>query len=181
MWNLLIATYGIQFSDQGSNLGLLHWNHGVLAAGPQRKSPHVLVAPSVDRPHLSSQLSYMPTLYLGKTSYSPFATFWTLLKCHFVRESPPHPRLKQELLRPLDPWDMHDVIARFPSFVQGLFLASWPLCASKSQAHTDTQQILGEWINEWMNEGTIRGWTMPSMSAFLFYFLKKYFFECNES
>ena len=119
---------------------LLHWNHGVLAAGPQRKSPHLLVAPSVDRPHLSSQLSYMPTLYLGKTSCSPFATFWTLLKCHFVRESlPALPRLKQALLRPLDPWDMDDVITHFPSYVQGLFLASWSLCASKSQVHVNTQ------------------------------------------
>ena len=29
---------GIQFPDQGSNLGPLHWEHGVLATGPLRKS-----------------------------------------------------------------------------------------------------------------------------------------------
>ena len=31
---LLIAACGIQFPDQGSNLGPLHWEHGGLATGP---------------------------------------------------------------------------------------------------------------------------------------------------
>ena len=30
---------GIQFPDQGSNLGPLHWEHGVLPTGPPGKSP----------------------------------------------------------------------------------------------------------------------------------------------
>ena len=34
----LVATYGIQFPDQGSNLGTLHWESGVLATGPPGKS-----------------------------------------------------------------------------------------------------------------------------------------------
>ena len=31
---LLVVTCGVLFSDQGSNPGLLHWEHGVLATGP---------------------------------------------------------------------------------------------------------------------------------------------------
>ena len=35
---LLVAACGIQFPDQGSNLGPLHWEHRVLATGPSGKS-----------------------------------------------------------------------------------------------------------------------------------------------
>lgn len=34
----LVATYGIQFPDQGSNLGILHWESGVLATGQSGNS-----------------------------------------------------------------------------------------------------------------------------------------------
>ena len=36
-WVLVVAC-GIQFPDQGSNLGSLHWEHGVLATRPPGKS-----------------------------------------------------------------------------------------------------------------------------------------------
>ena len=35
---LLSAACGIEFPDQGSNLGPLHWECGVLATGPPGKS-----------------------------------------------------------------------------------------------------------------------------------------------
>ena len=35
---LLVAACGIEFPDQGSNPGPLHWEHGVLATGPPGKS-----------------------------------------------------------------------------------------------------------------------------------------------
>ena len=35
---LLVAARGIQFSDQASNLGPVHWEHGVLATGPPGNS-----------------------------------------------------------------------------------------------------------------------------------------------
>ena len=35
---LLVAACGIYFLDQGSNLGPLHWELGVLATGPSGKS-----------------------------------------------------------------------------------------------------------------------------------------------
>ena len=35
---LLVVAYGIQCPDQQSNLGTLHWEHGVLATGPAAKS-----------------------------------------------------------------------------------------------------------------------------------------------
>ena len=35
---LLVVACGIQFPDQGSNLGPLHWEHRVLTTGPPRKS-----------------------------------------------------------------------------------------------------------------------------------------------
>ena len=35
---LLVVVCGIYFPDQGSNLGPLHWEHGVLAIGPPGKS-----------------------------------------------------------------------------------------------------------------------------------------------
>ena len=35
---LLVATRGLQFPDQGSNPGPLHWEHGVLATGQPVKS-----------------------------------------------------------------------------------------------------------------------------------------------
>ena len=34
MCELLVVACGIQFPDQGSNPGPLHWEHGVLATGP---------------------------------------------------------------------------------------------------------------------------------------------------
>ena len=36
---VLVAAHRIYFPDQGSNPGLLHWEHGVLTTGPPRKSP----------------------------------------------------------------------------------------------------------------------------------------------
>ena len=36
---VLVVAYGIQFPDQGLNLGYLHWKHGVLATRPLGKSP----------------------------------------------------------------------------------------------------------------------------------------------
>ena len=36
---LLVAACGIQFPDQGSNLGPLHWERWVLATGPPGRSP----------------------------------------------------------------------------------------------------------------------------------------------
>ena len=41
----LVVECGIQFPDQGSNLGPLHSEHGVLATGPSGKSPCVLDLP----------------------------------------------------------------------------------------------------------------------------------------
>ena len=35
---VFLAAYGIQFPDQALNLGLLHWEHRVLATGPSGKS-----------------------------------------------------------------------------------------------------------------------------------------------
>ena len=35
----LVAAYGIQFHDQGWNLGPLHWEPGVLPPGPPGKAP----------------------------------------------------------------------------------------------------------------------------------------------
>ena len=35
---LLVVTCGIQFPDQGSNEGALHWEYGVIATGPPRKA-----------------------------------------------------------------------------------------------------------------------------------------------
>ena len=37
-WRLLVAACGIQFPDEGLNLGRLHWERGVLATGPPVKS-----------------------------------------------------------------------------------------------------------------------------------------------
>ena len=39
MWGLLIVACGIQFPEQGWNLGPMHWEHRVLATGPPEKSP----------------------------------------------------------------------------------------------------------------------------------------------
>ena len=36
---LLVVAWGIQFPNQGSNPGPLHWEHRVLASGPLGKSP----------------------------------------------------------------------------------------------------------------------------------------------
>ena len=36
----LASAYGIQFPDQESIPGPLHWEHGVLATGPPGKSPN---------------------------------------------------------------------------------------------------------------------------------------------
>ena len=38
----LAVAYGNLFPDQGSNLGPLHWKHGVLATGPPGKCLHSL-------------------------------------------------------------------------------------------------------------------------------------------
>ena len=38
MQDLLVAACGIWFPDQGSNLGPLHWEHGILATAPPGKS-----------------------------------------------------------------------------------------------------------------------------------------------
>ena len=50
MWDVLLGTYRIfscgiwdQFHDQGLNLGPLHWELRVLAAGPSGKFPDGLV------------------------------------------------------------------------------------------------------------------------------------------
>ena len=37
-YELIVAAHGIQFCDQGWNLGPLHWECGGLATGPPRKS-----------------------------------------------------------------------------------------------------------------------------------------------
>lgn len=37
-YELLVAVCGIEFPDQGSNLGPLHWEHRVLATGQSGKS-----------------------------------------------------------------------------------------------------------------------------------------------
>ena len=36
---VFVAVFGIYFPDQGSDLGLLYWEHGVLATGSPGKSP----------------------------------------------------------------------------------------------------------------------------------------------
>ena len=36
----IVVACGIQFPDQGLNLGPMHWEYGVLASGPQWKSPN---------------------------------------------------------------------------------------------------------------------------------------------
>ena len=38
MPDLIVAACGIQFPEQGSNLGLSHWEYRVLATGPPGKS-----------------------------------------------------------------------------------------------------------------------------------------------
>ena len=38
-WELLVASCGIYFPDQGWNVGPLHWECGVLSPGPPGKSP----------------------------------------------------------------------------------------------------------------------------------------------
>ena len=37
---LLVGACGFWFPHQGSNPSFLHWEHGLLATGPPRKSPH---------------------------------------------------------------------------------------------------------------------------------------------
>ena len=37
-FGLLVAACGVSFLDEGLNLSPLHWEHGVLAAGPPGKS-----------------------------------------------------------------------------------------------------------------------------------------------
>ena len=39
----LVATCRIWFPDQGSNVGPLYWEHGVLATWPPRKTPPVVI------------------------------------------------------------------------------------------------------------------------------------------
>ena len=51
---LLVAACGIQFPDQGLNLGPLHWERGVLLSGPPGKPLYYLL-------HLTT--SYHPHLY----------------------------------------------------------------------------------------------------------------------
>ena len=41
-WALVVAC-GIQFPDQGSNPGPLHWERGVLTTGPPGKSPFCFI------------------------------------------------------------------------------------------------------------------------------------------
>ena len=61
LWVLVVAC-GIQFPDQGSNLGPLYWECGVLASGPSG-SPHrppilVLLPPFFSQRALTSLLKY---------------------------------------------------------------------------------------------------------------------------
>ena len=37
-YQVLVVACGIKFPEQGSNLGPLHWEHGILAIGPTGKS-----------------------------------------------------------------------------------------------------------------------------------------------
>ena len=43
---VLVAACGIYFPDEGSNPGPLHWEHGVLTAGPPRKSQESIYSTS---------------------------------------------------------------------------------------------------------------------------------------
>ena len=38
MYPVLVIAYGINFPDQGSNPGPLHWEHGVMDTGAPKKS-----------------------------------------------------------------------------------------------------------------------------------------------
>ena len=60
---LLAAAYGIQFSNQGSNSGPLHWEYGVLATGPPGKSLPFLV-------------------YLSFWHLTPFVIIYIFLEVH---------------------------------------------------------------------------------------------------
>ena len=40
---LIVAAYGIYLPHRGSNPGLLHWKHGVLASKPPGKTPSTLL------------------------------------------------------------------------------------------------------------------------------------------
>ena len=55
---LLVEASGLQFSDQGWNLGLLHWERGVLATGP------------LEKPLLTSLASIFSSLGLAFTGSS---------------------------------------------------------------------------------------------------------------
>ena len=44
---LLVVACGIQFPNQGLNLGPLHWDPGVLAMGPPGKSPTLVLVSSL--------------------------------------------------------------------------------------------------------------------------------------
>ena len=44
---LLVVACGIQFPNQGLNLGPLHWDPGVLATGPPGKSPTLVLVSSL--------------------------------------------------------------------------------------------------------------------------------------
>ena len=53
-----VAACGNQFPDQGSNLGSLHWEHGVLAIGSPGKSPFSIF----DNLFLASPQSFVETV-----------------------------------------------------------------------------------------------------------------------
>ena len=65
MWDL-------EFPEQGSNLGLLHWECGILATGPPGKSPRVQIDINPIENNLAAPdengtcISYKPTI-----SYKP--------------------------------------------------------------------------------------------------------------
>ena len=59
----LVAACGIQFPDQGQNLGPLHWEHKVLATGPLGKSPKIFLSCLQKNLHLHKHL-YLDAIYL---------------------------------------------------------------------------------------------------------------------
>ena len=66
---LLVAVCGIQFPDQGSNLGILHWEHRVLATRPPGKSLYDII-------YVHWQKSVGPAVIFQSRFLVCFFLFW---------------------------------------------------------------------------------------------------------
>ena len=64
----LVAARGIQFSDQGSNPGPLHWDHEVLASAPQGKSQKDLQFYTLVRQRMTGLHDFLNITFLFRCS-----------------------------------------------------------------------------------------------------------------